>query len=226
MDRKRTNINFQYLKALTLTCAIMLFGSFTSAVGSGHYTDRQLAALATRIGRTFWVIAVDGRTPMFLSAPNAQARSFRPPGNESFEILELVGRAAKNPYYKVKFASGQEGYLRAETFLEEFNATIVTHDPLAEERKKSAERNAEEKKRVEWIQAQPWTAAVKESAINRQPVYGMTGDEVKKVLGAPSRVSRVKSRQSAPEEQWIYPEAVLVFRNGILSRIDDKKPKE
>ena len=95
------------------------------ALASDRYTDHQLDALATRVGKIYWIVAVKNQTPLFLSSPTANAASFRPQANESFEITELVGRQDKNPYYKVKFDSGKEAFIQPETFLEELNLGIA-----------------------------------------------------------------------------------------------------
>jgi hypothetical protein len=194
---------------------------------SHHYTEKQLADLATRVGKTYWVVPVNERLPNFLSTPDARGRSFRPQANESFEITELSGQKAKNPYYKVKFESGKEGYLRAETFFEEINSTIVSVDPLADEKKKAAEQEIEEKKRLDWIDHQPWSAPVKAAAVKRQVVVGMKGGEVRKVLGPPARETKIKRPQKSNEEHWLYQDgSVLVFHSGILSRIENKSGQE
>ncbi|HWO43741.1 MAG TPA: hypothetical protein VNO43_18275 [Candidatus Eisenbacteria bacterium] len=197
------------------------------AVASRHYSEKQLDALAARVGKVFWVTSVEGRLPSFLAAPAEGAQSFRAKENESFEIVELVGRQVKNPYYKVKFQSGREGYVRPEAFMEELNATILTVDPLADEKKRAAEAEAEEKKREQWIEKQPWSQEVKEAARRRQAVIGMTSSEVKKVLGPPLRVDAIKRPQIRNEEHWVYSDgSVLVFHHGILSRIESKPSKE
>lgn len=194
---------------------------------SHHYTEKQLDALATRVGKSFWVVSAEGRIPSFLSAPQPKARSFSPRENESFEITDLVGRSAKNPYYKIKFESGKEGYLAVEKFLEEFNSTILGIDPLADERKKAAEQEAEEKKRIDWIQKQPWSQDVKEAAIKRQAVSGMRTGEVRRVLGQPARTTKVKRPQSSNEEHWFYQDgSVLVFHHGILTRVESKAAEQ
>ena len=199
----------------------------TPAAASNHYTEKQLNALETRVGKVFWISPVEERLPSFLTSPASGASTFQPAANESFEITELVGRKAKNPYYKVKFDSGKEGYIHAQAFHEQFNSTIVTIDPLADEKKLSAERDEEEKARIAWIHSQPWSAAVKESAIKRQAVTGMTVGEAKKVLGDPRRVSRVRAPQNVTEEHWFYPDgSVLIFRNGALNRIETTRKYE
>jgi hypothetical protein len=190
---------------------------------SHHYTDRQLDALATRVGKIYWIVAVNNQTPSFLSSPATNAASFRPKGNESFEITELVGRNDRNPYYRVKFDSGREGYIQPDVFLEEFNASISSVDPLENEKKKAAEAAEEEKKRIEWIEAQPWSRGVKEAAIKRQVIPGMNEGEVKQILGNPIRVSKVKARLNVAEEHWLYGDgSTAIFYNGLFSHIVPK----
>ena len=206
---------------------IVFFFLLTPAAASNHYTEKQLDALEARVGRIFWISAVEGKLPSFVRSPTGNASSFHPGANESFEITELVGRKARNPYYKVKFESGAEGYIHAQAFLEQFNATILTADPLAEEKKALEEKNQAEKARIEWIQSQPWSAAVKESAIKGQAVPGMTLGEVKRVVGDPRRVSRIKGPQHSSEEHWFYPDGtLLIFRNGAVNRIETTKKLE
>jgi hypothetical protein len=214
----RIKISYSFLALLLL---------LTPAAASNHYTEKQLNALETRVGKVFWISPLEERLPSFLTSPASGASAFQPAANESFEITELVGRKAKNPYYKVKFDSGKEGYIHAQAFHEQFNSTILTIDPLADEKKLSAERDEEEKARIAWIHSQPWSAALKESAINRQAVTGMTVGEAKKVLGDPRRVSRVRGPQQFTEEHWFYPDgSVLIFRNGALNRIETTKKRE
>ena len=198
-----------------------------SAYASNRYTPMQLDALATRVGGTFWVVPVNGRLPSFRMAPSPAATPFQPKPNQSFVIVDLVGRKTNEPYYKVKFDSGKEGYLYVEDFLEQFNATILTADPLASEKKKLAEQREGDKKRIAWIQAQPWSQAVKEAAIKRQVVLGMTSSAVKKILGNPARVQRVKTPHKITEEHWFYSDGrVLVFQNRSLNRIESTQKKQ
>jgi hypothetical protein len=194
------------------------------AHASHHYTDRQLDVLAARVGKVFWVTEVNNQMPSFLSSPRTDASSFQANDNESFEITELLGRKARDPYYKVKFESGQEAYIRPEAFLDAFNLTIVTADPRANERKKEAEAAQKEKTRIDWIQAQPWSRAVKEAAIKRQAVPGMNAAEVKTVLGDPARVHKIKGRFNFAEEHWFYADgSIAIFHNGLLNRVERKE---
>jgi uncharacterized protein YgiM (DUF1202 family) len=187
---------------------------------SHHYTDRQLDVLAARVGKIYWIVAINNQTPTFLSSPATNASSFRSNANESFEITELIGRKEKNPYYKVKFDSGKEGYIQPDLFLEEFNARISAVDPLESEKKKAAEAAEEEKERIAWIQAQPWPRGVKEAAIKRQVMPGMNGGEVKKILGNPIRVTKIKKQPNVTEEHWLYGDgSTAIFHNGVFSHI-------
>ena len=81
----------------------MLLILFTPAAASNHYTEKQLDALEARVGKIFWISAVEGKLPSFVRSPTPNASALDPRANESFEITELVGRKARNPYYKVKF---------------------------------------------------------------------------------------------------------------------------
>jgi len=188
-------------------------------LGSSHYTKAHLDALASRVGMVYWIASADSRTPTFLTAPVKSAASFRARENESFEITELVGQKEINPYYKVKFDSGKVRYISPEAFLDELNLTILSGDPLANEKKKATEAAEVERKRVEWIRSQPWTPTVKDAAIKRRPLAGHTPAEVKRILGNPVRVTKVMG-QRVPEERWQYPDgSVLIFYNQLLIRM-------
>jgi len=163
---------------------------------------------------------VNNRTPTFLTAPAKSAAAFDTRDNESFEIIELTGQKNKDPYYKVKFDSGQVGFISPAAFLDELNLTILSGDPRATEKKKATEAAEVERKRVEWIRSQPWTPAVKDAAIKRRPLAGHTPGEVKRILGNPVRVTKVMG-QRVPEERWHYPDgSVLIFYNQLLSRVE------
>jgi len=213
---------------LLLTVVIgLIVGLGRIAPASNHYTFRQLETLAERVGDEYWINAPDRAAPLFLTAPTPNAASFRPSDNESFEITELVGRAIKNPFYKVKFQSGKVAYLRPETLHEEINSGIVSSDPLADQKRKAEQSSEDEKQRLAWIKAQPWPPAVKEAAIKKQPTPGLNSGEVKQVMGPPRRIVKagglVKPRgpTQVHEERWYYTDGVVLwFRNDILSRID------
>ena len=210
---------------ISLVLAVLLYCDGT-AVASSHYTDKQLEALAARVGKTFWINSSNEKAPLFLTAPRPGATTFRSEENDSFEITELTGQKTKDPYYKVRFQSGKVGYLTPDMFHEEFNAKILSYDPLADEKKKAEQQAEEEKKRLEWIKSQPWSPAVKAAAIKKLPTPGLRTTEVRRVLGAPTRVSKTRGAIKVAEERWFYPDgSVLVFHNGLLSSIEKKENK-
>jgi hypothetical protein len=221
--RHQTNKSVDWGKAISSIVIVwmVLLTANATVMSSNHYTDKQLDALASRVGQMFWINPQSAKSPIFLSVPAANAATFSPGRNESFEITELAGRANKDPYYKVKFDTGQVGYIRPDVFLEEFNATILSTDPLADEKKQLEEQTSEEKKRVDWIKSQPWSLAVKEAAIKKQPTPGLNAAEVKRVLGAPRRVTKLRGLAKVTEEHWFYPDgSVLIFNNGLLTRTE------
>ncbi|HET7004420.1 MAG TPA: hypothetical protein VFK65_02935 [Candidatus Binatia bacterium] len=204
----------------------LLLGLSNPAWPSHHYTAKQMEALASRVGQTYWSQPVDGKGPSFATAPTSKAQVARLDAVESFQITALVGQAAKNPYYKIKRENGQEGYISPEQFLEALNLTIVTTDPLAEDKRKVAEAAEVDKKRVEWIRAQPWSPAIKEAAIKKQPIPGLNTNEIKNVLGPPSRVTKVRGPIKVAEEHWLYPDGtLLIFQNSLLIRVERKESK-
>ena len=159
--------------------------------------------------------------PNFRSSPAVSAPSFKAAEDDSFVITELTGRSNKNPYYAVRFESGKVGYISPEAFHDALNLTILATDPRADEKARAEKQASEEKDRVEWIQSQPWSAAVKEAAIRRQPPPGLNTGEVKHVLGPPMRVTKLRDPTKVSEEHWFYKDgSVLIFHNGLLSRID------
>jgi hypothetical protein len=214
---------------LTRCCMLaflMVLSASPAAHPSNHYTDKQLDALAARIGKIYWLSSSDGRVPEFFSSPAAGAATFRPAPEDSFVIIDLAGRANKEPYYAVRFESGKVGYIRPEAFHEGLNLTILASDPRAEEKEKKEKLNIEEKERVAWIQSQPWSAPVKEAAIRRQPMPGLNTGEVKHVLGPPMRVTKLRAPSKVDEEQWFYKDgSVLIFRNGLLTNVDKLEKK-
>jgi hypothetical protein len=233
--RKFMNVSFplnlqrawrEMISLISLALAVLLYCD-GAAIASHHYTDKQLEALAARVGKTFWINAANEKAPSFLTAPRPGATTFRPEENDSFEITELTGKKTKDPYYKVTFQSGKVGYLTPDMFHEEFNAKILSYDPLADEKKKKEEQAAEENKRLEWIKSQPWSPAVKAAAIRKQPTAGLRTAEVRRVLGEPTRVSKTRATSKvATEERWFYPDGtVLTFRNGLLSSSEKKEDK-
>jgi hypothetical protein len=196
------------------------------AVASNQYTAKQLEAFATRVGQIYWTQSVNGNGPSFSSAPSANAKLFRIDAVESFQITELVGQTTDQVYYKIRRENGQEAFIRPELFLEALNVTIMPVDPMANEKKKAAEAAEEDKRRIEWIRAQPWSPIVKEAAIKKKPTPGLTTAEVKHVLGQPKRVAKVQGPIKVAEEQWFYPDgSVLIFHNGLLSRVEGRERK-
>lgn len=197
-----------------------------AALASNHYTAKQLDALAARVGKTFWLSPVEDRVPEFFSAPAANAGRFRPAPDDSFVITDLTGRAQKNPFYAVRFASGKVGYIRPEMFHESLNLTILTADPRAQEKEEQEKQTAEEKERVAWIQSQPWAGPVKEAAIRKQPTPGLNTGEVKKVLGPPMRITKLRTPTKVEEEHWFYKDgSVLIFHNRLLTKTEKVEKK-
>ena len=214
-------------RAVVLGLSAWMLVNFTIPAGaSHHYTAKQLEALASRVGQTFWSQPIDGKGASFSATPAATGKLFRIDAVESFQITELVGQAAKNPYYKIKRENGQEGYISPEQFLEALNLTIVTADPAADDKRKLAAVAEADKKRVEWIHKQPWSPAIKEAAIKKQAIPGWNTAEVKNVLGAPTRVTKIRGPIKIAEEHWVYPNgSVLIFNNGLLSRVERAESK-
>jgi len=220
MECKKTHSRCRNLLSVAVICMLCFLPS-ANALAAGQYTDKQLEAFETRVGKIYWVRSQDGKLPAFLSAPSPEAARFTPAQNESFEVLELYGRANKEPYYKVKFDSGKLAYIRPEEFHEQFNLTITSIDPLANERRHAEEQSKAEKERVEWINSQPWSSQVKQAAVNKQPTPGLNTAEVKRILGEPRRITKLRGATKNAEEQWFYPDGtVLIFSNGLLSRTE------
>ena len=223
MNHSTTTIRLTFAASLY---ASLLLGLGDPAWGSHHYTAKQMEALASRVGQTYWSQPVNGKGPSFGAAPAANAKLIRVDAIESFQITELVGQAAKNPYYKIKRENGQEGYISPEQFLEALNLTILTTDPAAEDKRKAAEAAEADQKRIAWIQAQPWSPAIKDAAIKKQPIPGLNTNEIKNVLGPPSRVIKVRGPIKVAEEQWLYPDgSVLIFHNGLLNKVERREAK-
>jgi hypothetical protein len=73
---------------------LVLLFLVTPATASNHYTEKQLDALETRVGKVFWILPIEETLPSFLTSPATDAPAFHPAANESFEITSLVGRKA------------------------------------------------------------------------------------------------------------------------------------
>ena len=205
------------------TLLFFCFMGFSSALASQHYTAQQLQALASRIGNQYWISINDGREASFLTAPAEGAAPVDIEVNTSFKITDLVQGKNNDPYYKVQFDSGEEGYIRPEIFFEGLNLTFLSVDPHASEKRRKAEAAEQERKRIAWIQAQPWSQAIKEAAIDKQAVPGMRTHEIRKVMGPPIRTSR--RLRGSQEEQWMYADgSVLIFHHGVLTQIEKRNP--
>ena len=211
---------------------LLLSAFFCLAAGSAssRYTEKQLEALRKYVGKTYWVMAEEGKRPLFFSTPSPAATSFLPEPKESFQIAEMVEGATQRPayYYKVSFASGREGYIDVDSFLEQLNLTLLTVDPDRGQKMRSAKEAEGESKRAARIRAQPWPEHIKEAVLQRKAVLGMTVKEAREALGKPTRV--VKVRDASPlmgqQEQWIYQSGpVLTFTNGLITRIQAVEAK-
>jgi hypothetical protein len=209
--------------------AAALFAATPLLVVSGNgwtasqYTPKQIELYAQYVGKTYWVVEEAG-TPAFHAAPSSAAPSFRPRLKESFEINEIVGGTAKlpAPYYRVTFDSGKEGFIPVRSLVEQLNAAFVTVDPDRDAKAKLAKKTETEKKRQEWIQSQHWPEHVKQAAVKKQPVLGMSTKEASAVLGKPQRVVGIKNTNLllGRQEQWTYEGgSVLTFTNGLITRI-------
>lgn len=210
--------------SVTVVFGILLHLPSTTARASSHFTPKQLEIFRVYVGKTYWVVDEEGRIPSFLSAPSPSSPSFRPGLKESFQIKEIVGGTPQTPfyYYKTVFDSGKEGYISVGSFLEELSLTFVTSDPDRDIKRKLAKEAQEESKRQAWIRAQSWSQHVKEAALKKQPVLGMSSREARAILGRPKRVVALKSANPlmGKQEQWIYESGpVLTFTNGLVTRI-------
>ena len=221
-------------KLIAAFCSL-LFAGMAPVYASNQYTPKQREALAQRVGAVYWINVVEGKVPAFLIAPTKGSASFLPADNESFEITELTDQANQDAVYKVKFNSGKIAYLRPEVFMEEFNSTILSADPLAEKKLKAEQQAESEKQRVAWINAQSWPPNVKEAALKKQPVTGLNVDEVRQIMGEPSRViksdggtgiTKLRGALRLRTERWIYPGGLaLTFQNGILNKVEHPNTK-
>jgi hypothetical protein len=209
--------------------AAALFSAAPLLIASGNgwtasqYTPKQIEVYAQYVGKTYWVVEEAG-TPAFHTAPSSAAPSFRPGLKESFEINEIVGGTAQIPahYYRVTFESGKQGFIPIGSFTQQLNAAFVTVDPDRDAKAKLAKETETEKKRQEWIQTRSWPEHVKQAALKKQPVLGMSTKEATAILGKPQRVVRIKNTNLllGKQEQWTYEGgSVLTFTNGLLTRI-------
>lgn len=227
-NRSRQLPSHRRLPGLLLLLPAFFF--LTTGFASSRFTEKQLEAFEKYVGKTYWVMAEEGKRPLFFSAPSPAATSFLPEPKESFQVTEIVEGAMQRPayYYKVSFASGREGYIDLDSFLGQLNLTLLTVDPDRGQKVRSAKEAEEESKRAARIRAQPWPEHIKEAVLQRKAVLGMAMKEAREALGKPTRV--VKVRDASPlmgqQEQWIYDKgAVLTFTNGLITRIQAVEAK-
>ncbi|HEY3303430.1 MAG TPA: hypothetical protein VGL70_07845 [Candidatus Binatia bacterium] len=216
--------------AVIFFSALPFLAISSTSFAASQYTPKQLEAYGRYVGKTYWVVEHEIKPPAFLSAPAPAAPSFQPAIKDSFEIKEIVGGTAqtREHYYRVVFDSGKEGFLSLGSFLEHFNASLVTVDPGRDAKAKLAKETEAENKRQAWIRAQHWPEHVKEAALKRQPVLGMSTKEAKAALGDPKRMVPMKSATLllGTQEQWTYENGlVLTFTNGLITRIQTLKAK-
>ncbi len=215
------------LKRSKILFLLPVLFQLTTGFASSRFTEKYLEALSKRVGNTYWVIYAESQGPLFFSAPSPSASSFHAGPKESFEMTDMVEGPDQRLYYKVQFASGRDGYISVDSFMQELNSTLATQDPDRNQKKRRSEEAQEESKRVEQIGAQPWPENVKQAAIKRQPALGMTAGEVRIVLGAPKRVTSLTQSRLAVgrQERWIYePGPVLIFTDGVLTQIQGPAP--
>lgn len=229
--RKNTSRQARILAA-ALFAAWPLVAAFDAPWAAvAQHTPKQLDAYAQYVGKTYWIVGDENAVPDFLSAPSPTAPSFRPRIKESFAIKEIVGGTAQVPgrFFKAMFASGKEGFLALDSFLEHFNAAIVGVDPDRDAKARVAKETEAENKRQAWIRAQRWPDHIKEAVLKRQPVLGMNTKEAKAALGSPKRVVPMKNPTLllGAQEQWTYENGlVLTFTNGLMTRIQSLEDKK
>lgn len=206
------------------------FFCLTTGFAPARFTERQLEALGKYVGKSYWVVAEEGKRPLFFSAPSPSANSFLPAMKESFQITEMAAGSTQRPYYyyKVRFDAGREGYIDVDSFLEQLNSTLLTVDPDRGQKAKAAKEAQEEGKREAWIRAQPWPEQVREAVRKRQAVLGMNTSETRSALGKPNRVVKIKNTNplAGQQEQWFYQNGpVLTLTNGVVTRIQNTVEK-
>ena len=215
---------FKKVVAVIFFSPLPFLATFSATFAASQYTPKQLEAYGQYVGKTYWIVEHEIKPPAFLSAPASAAPAFNPALKVSFEIKEIVGGTAqtREHYYRVVFDSGKEGFLSLGSFLEHFNASLVTVDPDRDAKAKLAKENEAETKRQAWIRAQRWPEHVKEAALKKQPVLGMSTKEAKAALGDPKRAVLMKNASFllGAQEQWTYEGGlVLTFTNGLVTRI-------
>lgn len=217
------------VKATKICFALSALFYLATGFASSRFTEKQLEAFRQYLGKTYWVATEEGKKALFFSAPSPAAASFLPEEKESFQVTEMVEGSTQRPYYyKAKFASGREGYIAVDSFLEGLNAILVTVDPDRGQKIKSAKAAEEEARREARIRAQPWPEHVKEAVLKRRAVLGMNRRETQEALGKPTRIVKVRIPNPllGSQEQWIYESGpVLTFTNGVITRIQNTEDK-
>jgi hypothetical protein len=212
----------------TLAAAILflpLFAAPHKAFAEPRYTEKQIEHFSSYVGKTYWVTSEKNQQPTFYTAPNTTAPTFQPAAKEGFEVKEVVEKTSDKPFYRVAFVSGKEGFIPVTAFMERINGSFTAIDPERDAKAKSAKEIADEQKRRDYIRQQKWPEHVKDAALRKQPVIGMSKKEATAVLGKPKSVVQLKSGNSGTalmgrQEQWIYEDGqVLTFNNGVVVRI-------
>ncbi|MGH7582684.1 MAG: hypothetical protein ACREL5_05620 [Gemmatimonadales bacterium] len=73
-----------------------------------------------------------------------------------------------------------------------------------------------EKARTDSIMRRPWPLAVRQAAVARSVLIGMTEEQARAAWGKPARVN-VTVNAGGTHEQWVYGSSYLYFDNGKLT---------
>ena len=205
--------------------ALLLFAAPRHTSAEPRYTEKQLELFSSYVGKTYWVTTEKNQQPTFYTAPKTNAPTFQPAAKEGFEVKEVVDKTGDKPFYRVAFESGKEGFVPVTYFMERVNGAFLAVDPDRDAKAKTAKEIADEEKRRDWIRQQKWPEHVKDAALKKQPVIGMSKKEATAVLGKPKSVVQLKTGNSGSalmgkQEQWIYDNGpVITFSNGLVVRI-------
>lgn len=205
--------------------ALLLLAAPHNLFAEPRYTEKQLEHFSSYIGKTYWVTTEKNQQPTFYTAPKTNAQTFQPAAKEGFEVKEVVEKTSDKPFYRVAFESGKEGFIPVTAFMERINGSFTAIDPDRDDKTKTAKEIADEEKRRDWIRQQKWPQHVKDAALKKQPVIGMSKKEATAVLGKPKNVVQLKTGNSGTalmgkQEQWIYDNGpVITFNNGVIVRI-------
>lgn len=212
------------------------------------------------IGKSFAVIAPSEVS--VLREPNLKGDSYRLEEPEAFVVEDVVCEggdytvgcvllAIDYPdafFYKVRFESGKEGYIKGRYFLPEVSISLTTEERSAklgttpekhaedirnkyrqaeEEVKAQLAREIEEVRELERtrraaIEAAPWPDEEKAAVLAKRVVIGMTTDQVVLAWGPPDKI--VETATTAGEEhEFTYNQAggvsILHFTDGKLDRV-------